>query len=52
MRIQETNEILKESRYARNAAANTHHEENSGMMSRAWRMVTSLPHKLTSFFHK
>ncbi|MEA2463687.1 MAG: hypothetical protein QOJ98_1434 [Acidobacteriota bacterium] len=50
MRIQETNEILKESRHARNAAA--HHEEEGGMMSKAWRMLSSLPQKLTSMFHK
>ena len=49
MRIQETNEILKESRHARNAAA--HHEEGS-MISRAWRMVSSLPQKLTAMFHR
>jgi hypothetical protein len=40
MRIQETDKILKESRYARNAAAQQH--EHEGMMSRAWRMVSSL----------
>jgi len=50
MRIQETNEILKESRLARNAAA--HHQDEGGMMSKAWRMLSSLPHKLTSMFHK
>ena len=52
MRIQETNEILKESRLARNAAATHNHDEGTGMMTRAWRMVSSLPHKITSFFHK
>lgn len=50
MRIQETNGILKESRHARNNAAMQHHEE-PGIMSRAWRMVSSLPQKLTSMFH-
>jgi hypothetical protein len=50
MRIQETNEILKESRLARNAAAQPHDE--GGMMSKAWRMFSSLPQKLTSMFHK
>lgn len=49
MRIQETNTILKESRYARNAAAQQHHDHHEGMMSRAWRMVSS---KLTGFFKK
>jgi len=41
MRIQETNEILKESRYARNTAAQQH-EEPSGFMSRAWSLVQRL----------
>jgi hypothetical protein len=50
MRIQETNEILKESRYARNSA--NHHQDEGGMISKAWRMVSSIPHKLTSMFHK
>ncbi len=52
MRIQETNGILKESRIARNAAATNHHHEDLGFMSKAWRMVSSLPHKLTSMFHR
>ena len=43
MRIQETNNILKESRYARNAAASQH--EDNGIMAKAWRMVSSLFHK-------
>ena len=47
MRIQETDRILKESRYARHA----HHEEE-GVMSRAWRAVSSLPVKLTGLFKK
>jgi hypothetical protein len=50
MRIQETNGILKEARIARNHQAA--HQEDTGLMSRAWRMVSSLPHKLTSMFHK
>ena len=50
MRIQETNGILRESRLARNAAAQ-HHEEG-GFMSRAWRMVSSLPQKFTGLFHR
>ena len=52
MRIQETNGILKESRIARSAAATNHHHEDHGFMSKAWRMVSSLPHKLTSMFHR
>lgn len=50
MRIQETNGILKEARYARSAAHQEHHEE--GMMSRAWRLVSNLPGKLTGLFRK
>ena len=42
MRIQETDRILKESRYARNAAANSEQEHHSGIMSRAWHAVTKL----------
>ena len=49
MRIQETDRILKESRYARNAAAAQHQQEDHGMVSRMWRMVST---KLTSMFHK
>jgi hypothetical protein len=49
MRIQETDRILKEARYARNAAAQSHHEESSGMMSRVWRAVST---KLTGLFGK
>lgn len=50
MRIQETDRILKESRYARNQAA-SHHEE-TGMFSRAWRAVSHLPELLTGLFRK
>jgi hypothetical protein len=50
MRIQETNEILKESRHARTAVAQQH--EDTGMFTKAWRMVSSLPHKITGLFHK
>lgn len=49
MRIQETNGILKESRLARNAA---HQQDEGGLMSRAWRMVSTLPQKITSLFHR
>jgi hypothetical protein len=52
MRIQETNGILKESRYARNAAHHQQHHEETGLMSRAWRMVSSLPQKLTGLFSR
>lgn len=50
MRIQETNEILKESRYTRHGS--TMQEEHEGMMTRAWRMISGLPTKLTGMFHK
>jgi hypothetical protein len=49
MRIQETDKILKESRLARNAAAQQNHHDDEGMMSRAWRMVSS---KLNGLFRK
>ena len=42
MRIQETDKILKESRYARHGAAL--HEEEPGVMSRAWKFVQRLIH--------
>ena len=47
MRIQETDRILKESRYARNAAQQ--HEEEGGVMSRVWKAMSS---KLSGLFHK
>ena len=47
MRIQETNGILKEARYARNAAAQQQEEE--GLMARAWKAVST---KLTGLFRK
>lgn len=40
MRIQETDKILKESRYARHGAALQ--QEEPGMMSRAWSFVQRL----------
>lgn len=43
MRIQETNAVLKESRYARNAA---HQQQEEGVMDRAKRMLS----KLTGMF--
>lgn len=46
MRIQETDRILKESRYARHAAA---HQQDEGVMSRAWKAMSS---KLTGLFRK
>lgn len=50
MRIQETDRILKESRHSRHAAGQ--HEEEEGVMSRAWKAVASLPAKLTGLFKK
>jgi hypothetical protein len=50
MRIQETDRILKESRYARHSASQQHEDE--GVVSRAWKAVTSLPAKLTGLFKK
>ena len=48
MRIQETDRILKESRYARNAAARAENE-SEGVVSRMWRAVST---KLAGLFHK
>jgi hypothetical protein len=42
MRIQETDRILKESRYARNAGAASQQQHHAGVMSRAWHAVTKL----------
>ena len=50
MRIQETDRILKESRYARQAAHRQ--EEEEGVMARAWRMVSSLPARVAGLFHR
>jgi hypothetical protein len=49
MRIQETDRILKESRYARQATPQQHDE---GMVSRAMRMISSLPGKVSGLFRK
>ena len=49
MRIQETDRILKESRYARNAA---HTEQHEGVMSRAVRVLTNLPHRMMEMFKR
>jgi hypothetical protein len=50
MRIQETDRILKEARYARNQAAHSH--DDDGMVSRIWRSVSSLPERVTSLFKR
>ena len=44
MRIQETDRILKEARVARQGASQ--HTDEAGVMSRAWRMISSLPGKI------
>lgn len=49
MRIQETNEIMKEARYTRQPVADRHED---GFVSRAWRAVSNLPGKLTGLFHR
>ncbi len=46
MRIQETDRILKEARYERQNAGQQHEE---GVMSRAWRAVST---KLTGLFRR
>ena len=45
MRIQETNRILKESQTARH---HRHEEQHRGLVTRAWKAVSSLPHKRTT----
>lgn len=47
MRIQETNQILRDSRQERHGAAL--HQQDEGFVSRTWRLVST---KLTSLFHK
>lgn len=49
MRIQETNRILKESAIARHSAQP---QQDEGMMSKAWRMVSHLPQTITGFFRR
>lgn len=50
MRIQDTDRILKESRLARNEASR--HAAEEGAASRTWRMISSLPEKLTGLFRR
>jgi hypothetical protein len=50
MRIQETNRILKESAYTRHSAAPQQQDE--GMMTKAWRMVSHLPQTITGMFRR
>ena len=49
MRIQETNRILKESAYARHSS---NQQQDEGMMSKAWRMVSHLPQTITGLFRR
>jgi hypothetical protein len=51
MRIQETNKILKESAIARHSAPQQQNEEE-GMITKAWRMVSHLPQSITGLFRK
>jgi hypothetical protein len=51
MRIQETDRILKESRYMRNAHASSQHEDE-GTMSKLWRSVASLPGRVSGIFKR
>ena len=48
MRIEETTEILRESRLTRQPVQ----QPNDGMLTRAWRMVSNFPGKLTGLFHR
>jgi hypothetical protein len=48
MRIQETDRILKESRYLRQS----HEVHEEGWLSRVWHSVSSLPMKVGSLFKR
>lgn len=50
MRIQETDRILKESRYMRHA--NGEHDHDKGVLARVWGVVSGLPSRLMEKFHK
>ncbi|MBV9493654.1 MAG: hypothetical protein JOZ54_05375 [Acidobacteria bacterium] len=50
MRIQDTNRILNESRNARHAHAIHSHEQEGGIMQKAWKAVASLPTKISQMF--
>ncbi len=49
MRIQETDRILKESRYSRSAS---HETEQEGRLSRLWKSVAHVPARLTGLFRR
>ncbi len=51
MRIQETDRVLKESRYSRHANA-IHEHDHDGVLARVWRSITSLPERLTGVFRQ
>jgi hypothetical protein len=51
MRIQETNRILKESAIARHSVA-PQQQQDEGMMTKAWRMVSHLPETITGMFRR
>jgi hypothetical protein len=50
MRIQDTDRVLRDARYARSAVSQQQQDE--GVVSRAWRMVSSLPARVTGLFRK
>jgi len=53
MRIQQTDRILKESRYARHSAAEVHsNDRESNVLSRAWKAVAALPSRLFRRTHE
>jgi hypothetical protein len=49
MRIQDTDKILRDARYARSAVSQ---QQDEGVVSRAWRMVASLPARVTGLFRR
>ena len=46
MRIQQTDRILKESRYVRHAVEAQANDRDTNVFSRAWRAVSALPTRL------
>lgn len=49
MRIQDTNRILKESAYSRQPVQQ---QEEEGFMTKAWRMMSHLPDRITEMFRR
>lgn len=52
MRIQQTDRILKESRYARHSAESHANDRETNVLSRAWRAVSAVPTRLFRRTHE